>query len=249
MHLQQPLHCPNLLEAISLRHYHSHMMTPAVAVAVLPLLCRGSALVLPPLLAFPSRLPDVRQLLAKCNMHLDSAAAEPQWLRGAARRFDAKQWAKVIAAAQLLATRCALFNIQLARWKRTLDNSAAALVYLALARPETKQACEYTYAFLAVNGGYMGHVGGWIILCTKKGKHVVSSHGGVTLSMPRIAIPCVSTPLLRLPRPEGCCHRCRHFVAVACCLLGTPTLTPPDPTTTGSKHWTSCQGMPSWPRL
>jgi hypothetical protein len=40
-------------------------------------------------------------------MLLDSAGAEPQWLRGSARRFDAKEWRAIVAAAQLLATRCA----------------------------------------------------------------------------------------------------------------------------------------------
>lgn len=48
---------------------------------------------------------NVRQALASAFQLLDAAAAEPQWLRGRARRFEVAAWDKVIKASQLLALR------------------------------------------------------------------------------------------------------------------------------------------------
>lgn len=50
---------------------------------------------------------EARQALARAFQLLEAAKAEPQWLRGAGRQFDAIAWAKVIAQTQQLALRCA----------------------------------------------------------------------------------------------------------------------------------------------
>jgi hypothetical protein len=49
---------------------------------------------------------DVRQLLAHATRLMDSANAEPHWLRGSARQFDGDAWARVLSASQVLAMRC-----------------------------------------------------------------------------------------------------------------------------------------------
>lgn len=63
---------------------------------------KGSAVLLP---LAPS-IDNVRQVLAHANRLLDAAAAEPQWLRGSARRFERGAWADVITKSQVLAMRC-----------------------------------------------------------------------------------------------------------------------------------------------